>query len=240
MRIEFATELVEDAVFLETVRCEKIGNLEPHRTYHKKVDPLYDESHDDDQRNASFQTVHENLFRTFGLENRILVLISEFPLLHSLLGALVFLKAASRKEEGAELFVQKDSETPEGRTAVVKMRPELILEPESLAIILRRELAHISDMVDPEFDYKPTLGPQLENPAKNNLMKDRYSLLWQAYVDARLQRQGKINKNVLEVHRKSFRRAFASHESVQVDKILEKVWGAPGLKHSDLLHLARV
>lgn len=240
MRIEFAADLVEDAVFLEVLRREKAGDRQEIRAYRAKVDPLYEKESDQEERNIQFQDVHEEFFRKLGLEQRLFGLIAEFSALHTGLAAIIFVKASSRKEEGAELFVQPEKNEAEGRTAVVKLRAELLLEIEDLALVLRKELAHISDMVDPAFGYEPSLGETGEDIARENLIRDRYSLLWQVYVDARLQRQGKLSKNVLDVHRKMIRRAFASHKSSEAYKLLNKVWGSSKLKHSDLLNLACV
>ncbi len=57
--------------------------------------------------------------------------LAEFPLLEEELERVTFLKAAARKQEGAELFVRKDAQTGsrQNRVAVVRLRAELFLDP---------------------------------------------------------------------------------------------------------------
>jgi hypothetical protein len=153
------------------------------------------------------------------------------------------MKALTRKEEGAELFVRKDD--AEGgrqyRVAVLRLRAEVFLDAERLATLTRSELFHISDMVDPAFGYKPDFGDSVddEDIAQKNLIRDRYSILWSLYIDCRLADTDRAPATILKQGRSLLEEAFAGFGDEHVNVLLETLANAKSLAHSDLLALAR-
>ena len=143
------------------------------------------------------------------------------------------------KQEGAELFVRPaDDGRPSDRTATVRLRAEMLVDPPRLEPFLRRELRYVADMVDPAFAYEPTLG-QTESVAQENLLRDRYRVLWAAYVDGRLAQQGRLTDISQTVHADRFAKVLPDLAPAESRELLARVWQADGLTHGDLLAIAR-
>jgi hypothetical protein len=241
MHIELDPQLLEAVVFLEIRRREQLGEQATYRDYRGRVDALYDLSADDEGRDIAFRDVHADFFERLGFGQAIRGYIEEFPLLRQELDRITFLKARSRREEGADLFVRLD----EGggglhhRTAVLHLRAETFLDTDKLSILLRRELYHVSDMVEPAFGYEPNLGDTGESIAQENLIRDRYRVLWNLYIDARLARAGRAPAAILQQPQSLLERAFDSLGEQNTKAIFETVSNATSLTHSDLLALAK-
>lgn len=241
MHIELDPQLLEAVVFLEMRRREQLGEQATYRDYHGRVDALYDLPADDEGRDFAFRDVHADFFEGLGFGQAIRGYIEEFPLLRRELDRITFLKTPSRREEGADLFVRLD----EGggglhhRTAVVHLLAETFLDTDKLSILLRRELYHISDMVEPAFGYEPDLGNTGESIAQENLIRDRYRVLWHLYIDARLGRAGRAPAASLQQPQSLLRKAFDGLGDQNTKAIFETVSSARSLTHSDLLALAK-
>ncbi len=242
MHIELDPTLLEETVFLALRVREQRGDRAMFEQYHQRVDALYDLPGDDRRREVAFQEVHAEFFGRLGFERTLRRHLAEFPLLEGELNGITFLKAVARKQEGAELFVRRPDKTAGSRrhrTAVVRLRAELFLDPDQLSLLLRRELYHVSDMVDPAFAYRPDLGETGESIAQQNLVRDRYRVLWSMYVDARLVRAGRAPDVVLERHRGPLKKAFDGFPEADVRAIFKTVSHAESLTHADLLRLAK-
>ncbi len=241
MHIELDPVLLEDVVFLAIRHREQLGDQSMVGQYHHRVDALYDLPHDGDEREIAFRDVHAEFFSQLGLERMIRSPLAEFPLLEEKLQRVTFLKAAVRKQEGAELFVRKDDETGsrQNRVAVVRLRAELFLDPDRLSRLLRHELYYVSDMVDPAFGYRPDLGETGESIAQQNLVRDRYRVLWSMYIDARLVHADRAPATVLSEQERLLKRAFDGVDDRDTRAIFETISNAASLTHADLLALAK-
>ncbi len=241
MHIELDPLLLEDVVFLAIRRREQLGDRVMVRDYRNRVDSLYELAGDDPRREIAFRDVHAEFFQKLGFERMLRECLDEFPLLARRLDRVSFLKAVSRKQEGAELFVRENDEGDGGycRTAVVRLRAEILLDPDDLLALLRRELYHVSDMVDPAFDYHPDLGDEGESIAQDNLVRDRYRALWSTFVEARLLRSGRTTAATLERQRSLLGKAFEGLDDRRVETIFDTAANASSLTHADLVALAR-
>jgi hypothetical protein len=241
MRIELDPVLLEDVVFLAIRHREQLGDQPMVEQYHHRVDALYNLPHDNDLREIAFRDVHAEFFHKLGFQGMILHQLAEFPLLERELERVTFLKAAARKQEGAELFVRQDGGTGgrQNRVAVVRLRAELFLDLDQLSILLRYELYHISDMVDPAFGYRPDLGETGDSIAQQNLVRDRYRVLWSMYIDARLVRTDRAPATVLNEQQGPLKKAFDGFPEADVLAIFKTVSHAGSLTHADLLRLAK-
>ncbi len=241
MHIELDPQLLETVVFLEVRRREQLGEQAVYEDYRGRVDALYDMSADDEGRDIAFRDVHAEFFERLGFGEAIRSYIEEFPLLRQELDRITFLKAQSRKEEGADLFVRPDEGGGDlhHRTAVLRLRAETFLDTDKLSILLRRELYHVSDMVEPAFGYEPDLGDTGESIAQETLIRDRYRVLWNLYVDARLARAGRAPAAILQRPQSLLEKAFDSLGDQNTKAIIETVSNATSLTHSDLLTLAK-
>ena len=242
MHIELDPALLEESVFLVLRAREERGDRAMFEQFHQRVDALYDLPGDDRGREVAFQEVHAEFFGRLGFEPALQCHMAEFPLLDRELDGITFLKTVARKQEGAELFVRRTDESAGSRphrTAVVRLRAELFLDPNQLSLLLRRELYHVSDMVDPAFAYRPDLGETGESIAQQNLVRDRYRVLWSMYVDARLVRADRAPEVVLDRHAGPLKKAFDGFPEADVLAIFKTVSLAESLTHAGLLRLAK-
>ena len=140
----------------------------------------------------------------------------------------------SRRDESSELFVRADESDPTRvhRAATIRIRAVAFAELEALQAWLRRELYHLQDMVDPAFGYRPSLGAGEVSAARENLLRDRYRVLWEAWIETRLGGIGPVAAQGVE-------RVFRSSSPEERAHILETVRTAKALTHGDLLDLAR-
>ena len=60
--------------------------------------------------------------------------------------------------------------------------------PTPTRALLRHELTHVGDMLDPAFGYERALPPSDVGPSGDNILRDRYRVLWDVTIDGRLAR----------------------------------------------------
>jgi transposase len=234
VQLRYDEDLVETAVFLcAGGHRPGIPSLQIRR-FHAEREKLY-RILDADERNAAFFRLHLDWFREWGLEQALLDVVDEFPLLRRELAALAFRKARHRGEEGAELFVSAET----GRNAVVALRAERFAADAELQPFLRHELAHLHDMLDPAFGYSPELPTATAaDRARERLIRGRYRLLWNITVDGRLIRAGRATPGNEQTHRTAFDRAFDFWPEPRRNEIFDRLWNDPQPRHPDLLALA--
>jgi hypothetical protein len=124
-------------------------------------------------------------------------------------------RAIKAADEGAELFVRAGQGPDQVRRCTVGLllRPESLLAPDRLLTFLRREFFHISDMLDPAYGYKPALPSTGVGPVYDQLLINRYRLLWEITIDGRMSRLGWLAKNVRSEHLARFQETFPALES---------------------------
>ena len=196
--------LIEEAVFL-ALR----GHPDAKR-YHQKRDRLYEIS-DPEERERSFQNLHQAWFSRLGLASQIEKAVAERHQLNSTVTTCVIARATSKKEEGAELFVNPDEglSGKERRNVRILICPESFLEsPPLLLTFLRHELQHITDMLDPGFGYNPALPAVEGGPTYDRLLQNRYCVLWDATIDGRMVRRGWAPESIRAERLNDFAQAF--------------------------------
>ena len=77
-----------------------------------------------------------------------------------------------------------------------------------LRTLLRRELLHVADMLDPAFGYLQGAAQRGPDPAVVNLLRERYRVLWDATIDGRLCREGRLGAQARAARLAEFARAF--------------------------------
>ena len=233
MQLRYDEELVEAAAFLcAGGRRANVPSLQIHRFNREREKPYA--ILDPDLRNAAFFTLHLNWFREWGLEQLLLNLVDEFPLLRKSLTVLAFRKARGRNEEGAELFVSAET----GRNGVVALLPERFTRDEDLVPFLRHEFMHVNDMLDAAFGYSPQLHSAGHNPAQQRLTRERYRLLWDITIDGRLTHTQRATVSRHESHRTAFDRVFGFWTEARRDEIFNSLWNGADPRHGDLLAIA--
>lgn len=233
MRIEYDPGLVEHAVFL-AIRAD--SDLE--RKLHEILDPCYD-IEDEEHRNSAFERTYAAWFGRLELDRLITDLISERPLIAEHVDKCVIREAARKRDEYAELFVQPDA-SPDGsvsRTLLIQICPESLVQSTRLVPYLRREFLHVADMLDEGFGYVPVIDGGAV--ATQNLIRDRFRVLWDTYVEGRLIRQGKVTPNHKERLRSQFERAFTVGGSKPQSSLFDRIVGLERVTHGQLLEWAR-
>lgn len=177
--------LVEAAVLLE------IASRPPAQAsrFRRQREPLY-LIDDPDRRERAFLELHGSWFRELGLLDRLRAAIREGPAIGESVSRCVVLRAIRAGDEGADLH-EDGSPMAAGRPALaVRLRPETLLEPDRLAALLRHELIHVADMLDPSFGYRREGGGEVVRPGYEGLVRQRYRVLWDITVDGRLAARG--------------------------------------------------
>jgi hypothetical protein len=250
MTLRYDDDLIEAAVFLcASGRRNGIPSLQVAR-FNRQREKLYDLL-DPDERNAAFFKLHLDWFREWGLEQALTDLVAGFPRLSEALAVLAFRKARGKNEEGAELFVNQESRpgvlSGPGRlgacptlvrTGVVALLPERFTQDDTLARLLRHELTHLQDMVDPAFGYAPELRVPGHNQAQQRLARERYRLLWDITIDGRLARAGHAAAGACERHEAAFHRAYSFWPDAKRRQVFEELWTEPAPRHEHLEALA--
>lgn len=227
--VEYEPRLVEEAVLLTVV------GHEGERAFHRERDRLY-EIADSEVREAAFRALHAAWFERLNLGREVVQALGERPLVAAGIDRYLVASARSGRDEIAELFVATEAGALR-RTVVLRVRPARLLDPVRLRAFLRRELLHVADMLDPAFGYEPRLPPSEGGPAHERLVKDRYGVLWDAYVDGRLARLGWAPPGTRAERLAAFRRAFPMLGE-RAEAAFDHFFGAEALRHADLVAFA--
>lgn len=201
-RIIFESDFVDEAVFLTIRDREGKGDLELARRFHEGKDRVYSEG-DQEGHEDSFRKFYDEQFRELGLQNFFENVVAQFPLIDSADLQVIFRRAWGQREEGAELYVRSEM-----KTVTVGIQTVRVKDPCSLEAFLRYEFMHISDMLDPEFGYSPFLPFESGSAAGNDLVRERFRILWDLYTSARMRKTGFKDWVPLERQKELFERAF--------------------------------
>jgi hypothetical protein len=232
MRLCYDEDFVEAAVLLcAGGRCRSISSLQISR-FNREREKLYDIL-DPDDRNAAFFKLHLGWFREWGLEELLTTPLREFPLLSSSLSLLAFRKARGKDDDGAELYINEAGT----RTGVLAMRPDRLAREPELLLFLRHELAHLNDMVDPAFGYRPELPGLGASLGSQRLARERYRLLWDVSIDGRLSRDGRQTVATKDQRWLAFVTAFPFWTEPRQQEIFESLWTDSSPSHRRLEEL---
>jgi hypothetical protein len=230
--IEYEPRLVEDAVL------RALSGRAEEAEFRAERDPLY-EIADPEEREARFRAFHAAWFRRLGLGQGIDEALQEQPsVAANVLRCLVAYTPWAR-EEGAELFVPSRSTAaaPLEPVVLIRLRPETLTLSDRLRALLRHELLHIVDMLDPDFGYEPWLPSSGAGRAKEQLVRDRYRVLWDAYIDGRLARLGGAPAGIRAERLSEFRRAFPMLGE-RAEETFEHFFEAASCRHAELMAFA--
>ena len=205
MQMTYAPDLVEEAVLL----AERTAPADAARTFRRERNRVY-EVVDPEGREAGFRALHLRWFARLTLHRTIEETVNEcVEITHRLAEARV-LRALTRQEESADLLDRVGSEDADPRPLlVIRLRPTTLLDRNGLQTLLRHELMHVADMLDPAFGYERSLPGSDDGPSGDNILRDRYRVLWDATIDGRLMRAGKISGCVRDARYREFIATFA-------------------------------
>jgi hypothetical protein len=225
--IRYDARLVEEAV-QQAVRG--LPKAEQNR-FHSRREGLYVHP-DPEEREAGFEALHGEWFVCLGLDRPLHSALAERPAVMSGVSECRVTAARSRREEMADLLGREAAGAEP--VLVVRLRPESFLDHETLLGLLRREILHVADMLDPDFGYETRLPASEEGPSYDNILRDRYRAVWDTTVDGRLFRQGLCAATVRERRRKDFARSFGPLGD-QVDAGFESWFDEPHPTHAAIV-----
>lgn len=204
-RLTYAPDLIEEAVLL----AERSAAPSDVRGFRRERDRIY-EIADAEAREASFRTLHLGCFARLRLDGVIEQVMQEHPDIVGAVQACRVVRALTRHEEGADLV---DAIAPgDGRgkpMLVLRLRATTIVEPDALRALLRHELMHVADMLDPAFGYERTLPASDDGPSSDTILRDRYRVLWDTTIDGRLLRTGRSDGSTRNARWREFAATFA-------------------------------
>jgi hypothetical protein len=214
--VRYELRLVEEAV-LRAARTLSRGDQ---RVFRRQRDVIY-EIADPDAREIQFDEVHQQWFVRMRLGIPLDQALSETPELLRRTDECRVASAVSRKDEFVDLF---DRDAPQnlrgersggGRTPperskvmLVRLRPESFLVPTTLLQFLRHEFLHVADMVDPRFGYRKELPSADAGPSYDNILRNRYRVVWDTTIDGRLQQGGFLGPEIRDVRLRDFTATF--------------------------------
>lgn len=234
--INYDAGLVEAAVLL----AERGQAPAETARFRAERDRIY-ECRDGDEQEARFEELHGRFFLQIGLDRPLHAALAEHPDILRRVGACHALRADATRDEGADL---RDDLAPDARPGrglpvlVLRLRPESLLDPERLAPFLRRELQHVADMLDPAFGYERELPAHDADPARANLLRERYRAVWDATVDGRLSGRHGVEPQALAARRSEFTRAFPALGD-DAEQAFERWLGEPSPTHGAIIEFIR-
>jgi hypothetical protein len=224
---EWDPGLVEAAVLLAL----RAGPDEPRLRAER--DPVYTLA-EPEGRDAAFARLHVAWFERLDLARPLRQVLREFSTIGASCHRAVVLRAIDPRDEHADLLVASAGV----RTALVRLTAETVAAPGRALPLLRRELAHVADMLDPAFGYDPGLGELAGGPAGARVLAERYRVLWDTSIDGRLARLGRGATDARDIRWRQFLATFAGGASAALESVFARVWGADQVTHAGLLALA--
>ena len=149
--------------------------------------------------------------------------------------AVAVKRAINKVDEGSNVLA-RTSNKPLIEMRVLASRFSNPEEAQELDAFLIHELMHAKDMVDPEFDYEDSFIPG--NPSVKNLITARFRLLWNIYVDARLEKIGVISVLPKQSRFREFDNFYRKIPEKQRKGIFEGLWRTEIFTHEELLSMA--
>lgn len=237
MAVVYDPLLTEAVVLQEIGRRQDLGDPALFREYHVAADPLYHRR--PEAREAAFQRLHSEFFTKLGFAEILQAGLREFPAIETQTSEIVMALAAGSHEEGADLSIEKanGNSQPAKRVGIRLMADRFLALP-TLRRYLRHELLHVADLLDPSFGYGGEVRLAIASPAEENIIRNRYRLLWCLSIDARLESAGQKPLTDRETSRREFEAQYRKFSPTVREAIFERLWRSEPLSHFLLLQMA--
>ena len=232
-QIEYDPQLVEASVLLRVER-------DPEEKCFRQAHDLIYELRDAEERERQFRNLHSKWFVHFRLEQPTREAVQEQPLLAQKTLRCCVVSTPSVREEGADLHDLRDSspmDSPPVRVILIQLRPERLLDS-GLRYWLRRELMHVADMLDPGFGYERFIPSGNGGPGYSNLLRERYRVLWNIWIDGRLVRRAWLPEEVRAKRLQEFTQFFPDPGG-GVESKFNELFCSDFQTHAGLMALAR-
>ena len=244
VEIRFDPAFVEEAVFLELRRREAAGDHLTAQAFHAQRGALYDDAGGKAaEREARFQQLAARSFQGLGFTELFAKRFEEFPLIGAQVPVALVQRAWSRKEERVELYVPSApsglSSAEVSPTLLIGLQVARCLNREPLVAFLRHELMHIADLLDPAFGCQPHPDFGAGCETEEDLIRERFRLLWNLVVDGRMRRKGWPAVDHETTRLRECERAFASWDPQQREAVWRDLGNRASCAQRELLELAK-
>lgn len=238
LQINLDPTFIEEAVFL-LMRDKQGDGL--YRDFCNEKEEIYRKNISGDERDNAFKLLYKKYFCNLGLEDFLKNICKDFPHLYKPEIRVVVKRVWNKKHEEAELYVQPSASPrgePRQKTIYLGILVRRTLDLTFLGSFLRHELTRISDMLMSDFQYLP--HPELggKNEIEDNLIRERFRLLWDFYIDARLRGKGVKTIKSYEEQKEEFERKFFFLDPSEREQILREIQERENLMQIDLLSWA--
>ena len=228
--VEWDPLLVEQVVFLA------IRGTTGEKAYHAAREVCYQEP-DLERRNHNFLRLDRDWFVKLNLARPAIDALAEWRMLLSRVQRCILAPSFRRRDGGAELYGTHALDGPKPNL-LIRLDVDLFSYPARMRAFMRHELMHIDDILDPEFEYDPSLSQFLDKHGIPNAIRDRYRILWNVQIDGRLSTRydGTIApplRNELE-----FNKLFRVLDAQCADAF-RWILNTPRLTHPEILTFAR-
>lgn len=237
MKIHYDPLLTEAVVLQEIARRQELGDPALFREYHVAADPLYHRR--PDTRDAAFQRLHAHFFATLGFAEILRAQLREFPSIETQASEVVVALAIGSHEEVADLsLVEANGNGDPAKRVGIRLTSDRFLDLPTLQRFLRHELLHVVDLLDPDFGYKGEVRLAATSPAEENIIRNRYRLLWCLSIDARLECRDGQPLADRDTRRREFDAQYRKFAPAVREAIFERLWRPEPLPHCLLLEMA--
>jgi len=206
-RLTFAPDLVEEAVLLAEHALMRREDVQVFRRERDRIYLLLD----DREREEAFRSLHLRYFSGLGLGAVVADVLGGRSELTSHVNACRVVRALDAREESADLVDALIAGRSHGvPTLFIRLRPATLVGPQDrLKAFLHHELTHVADMLNPTFGYERELPPSDEGPSADNILRDRYRVVWDTTIDGRLVRAGRVPASAGEAQWRDFAATFS-------------------------------
>ena len=230
-----AIQLVLDPGLVEEAVLLAIRTSADQDEFRAARDALYALAEAESER--AFTELHFGWFDRLGLDRSIRLALAELPLIARSCARCVVSRSLSARDEGADLLVNPEARGISARTVLVKVRASAFGEPASMLAMLRSELLHVADMLDPDFGYEPTVKSADYGPTYGQLVRERYRVLWNVTVASRLVSRGVAGADAKAQAYQSFVAAFPMPVAA-ADEAFARFFGGRTVTHAEMMSFA--
>ncbi len=230
MNFHFDSRLMEDAVGAALARRPMLA-----ARYRAGVEALYEDV-PLDEREPAFARLHAKWFESLDLDRPLRAIFEEFPVIVAAARDVIVARADRQRDEGAVLAPRGSHLPMTNRRLGLRLTPARFTNGDALSCLMRHELTHVGDMLAPEFGYPD--HPPSGATAGENLIRDRYRLLWDLSVDGRLARAEKKSIADAAMRRRELDALYCSLPEATRSAIFDRLWGATDLTHDRLWAVA--
>ncbi|MCC6793662.1 MAG: hypothetical protein IT366_00980 [Candidatus Hydrogenedentes bacterium] len=207
------------------------------REYQDAREACY-EIEDTEARECAFAALNQEWFTRLRLAAPVLNALKDCPNVSARTARCILAPSFCARDECAELYGHASNPSAGQPTLTIRLRPESFARSDYVTRLLRHELMHISDMLEPAFGYDPSAAQFLTSDGVPTVIRDRYRVLWDTYIDGRLHHEGHRAGSSHEQRRTEFCLVFRMLESLAI-AAFDTVFAATALTHRQLIDFSR-